>query len=275
MPAASTAIAPRGGYNHASVYYLSPQTGSGTVGDISVLTAPTSGTIYALFDGTTPSFQCNTVRNYSAAAMTLGNVTASQKTVLRAGTSADIEFNPGGAKTATLTSAGSLAFASTSWTIGGATSDGADNAAMAICSSGSAGTGRGGHVVLYGNEHASVGGVEIYTGDAAGVCKVGTYGTGSFHLVTAGTTKWLVNTAGDLVPNIDLTYAIGGSGKYLNNIYLSGVFWHLNNINSSVSSGTGTIKMCGTTSRNSTGFVSFVDSGGTTRYIPFYDTITG
>lgn len=76
MPAASTAIAPRGGYNHASVYYLSPQTGSSTAGDISVLTAPSSGSIYALFDGDEPGFRCNIIRNYSGSTFLVAPNTA-------------------------------------------------------------------------------------------------------------------------------------------------------------------------------------------------------
>lgn len=71
MPAASNAIAPKGGYNHASIYWLSPQTGSSTVGDIGIVTAPTSGTEYARFDGTGLSFRTNIIRNLSGTSFLL------------------------------------------------------------------------------------------------------------------------------------------------------------------------------------------------------------
>lgn len=76
MPAASTAIAPRGGYNHGSIYYLSPQTGSSSVGDINILTAPVSGTAYVLFSGTNQSLSVNTIRNISGTTFLLAANTA-------------------------------------------------------------------------------------------------------------------------------------------------------------------------------------------------------
>jgi hypothetical protein len=71
MPAASNAIAPKGGYNHGSIYWLSPQTGTSTAGDIGILTAPVTGTEYARFAGATSDFRVNTIRNISGTSFLL------------------------------------------------------------------------------------------------------------------------------------------------------------------------------------------------------------
>lgn len=66
----------------------------------------------------------------------------------------------------------------------------------------------------------------------------------------------------DLVRRIDKLETQGSAGQTANNT-------------ASVSSGTGTVKMNGTTSRNSTGWTLWHDQSGAAFYIPSWTTITG
>lgn len=63
-------------------------------------------------------------------------------------------------------------------------------------------------------------------------------------------------------------YVMGDNSGKSNSLGLTNIS------NSTVSSGDGTIKMCGSTGRNSTGFIK-VYVGADTRYIPYFTTITG
>ena len=81
-------------------------------------------------------------------------------------------------------------------------------------------------------------------------------------MVDDATIAALLRQVNELKARVDKLDTQGSAGQTANNT-------------ASVSSGTGTVKMNGTTSRNSTGWVLLHDQAGATFYVPSWTTITG
>jgi hypothetical protein len=107
--------------------------------------------------------------------------------------------------------------------IGVDTSDGSDNSILQLQGGGpqsSTPQNRGGYLRIYGNEHASAGGVDVIGGFGGGYILIGTQAAGQVRLRTNGTNRWSVGaTTGHFTPTADATYNLGSSSARVATVY--------------------------------------------------------
>lgn len=135
--------------------------------------------------------------------------------LLEAGTGGDIDFITGSGSTRfRLNSSGDLIYLNTSTVIRADTTDGSDNARLLLAGGGDSTDSRGGYIIINGNEHAGLGGIQIHSGTASagvGINIQVNSSTGELNLGTNGATRVAINSSGRLTHKAHSGYA--GTGR--------------------------------------------------------------
>lgn len=168
------------------------------------------GTIRGGWDGATTSrvvqlLAGNAGSVLQGAILQLQTVAAGSNLRLIPGTNGSIQLadHNDALKWSVLGTNGDLIFHSTAGVIRGNTSDGSDNQSLNLTGAGSNDSTRGAQVNLYGNEHDTLGGVDVQTGNANGgnVSLIVNNPTGLIRHRFNGVDRWVWNDAGETIFN--------------------------------------------------------------------------
>jgi len=155
--------------------------------------------------------------NAGNAYMLSGDISGAEVYIRNASSDGIIRIQTGGSNDRwKVTSAGYLQSILSHGVIGTDTSDGSDTKILQLMGGGAVDSNphtRGGYIRLHGNEHTNAGYAQFFSGNAAGKCQIGTRGSGDFELWSNNSSKWVINSDGDLYPTTHQTYDIGKNGN--------------------------------------------------------------